>query len=900
MSTANYSPRISPLAEFVLLAEFDIDKGSSLSCQYPVPTGADPATLAEWMLPDGAHLRQEDCSYFILNRTTPGKIVPNESISLEQLQSHPLEVRIQAIAYTKPQKVWRLSYEHGETIVALRTGSHIVVIDPDLNERVWSVSYSSCEYWDELTVCFRKLNPPLVLRFRSADDRVYFMRFVHESAQVLPTHRVTQEDLPPLPTLEEPLLYVINMVSMKIISGARRSARVKAMAIASRHPWVHVFKPLLVLALDKYFISPSEKVISDLFSVLNGVDARSIPILTLPERKVLRTLLRNNIPHHGANFEQTAMLLKHYDPTDEPLELLDYIVDPAIIVNFNGHALPVKVPLASLPSEFGDFSFIKLLSIFGAPGLSNPQLPLKWRNELPYCWHPHLDCGALTHPLIVLIFALLTEKRVLFLGYGKPSSEVSSCVLACTAIASGGGLIPDAISRSFPYVGLASVDMLLKVPGYIAGVTNPVFEEQAAWWDVLCNLNTGKITISPRLISNENSSDVVKDRSFDSAQAVSEEDGMLVQEILVGLQKNIDEMHLRQLVYNFVERFIQVCTPPLDINISAGGKGTSVPGLTRTPQVMPSISGSIVAPVPRIPMQWRARAEAWQGTQSIKNLCQSRRYMARKTMFPQYDIKSTLTEMTSAPSLLPAAVTGVVSAATTTPNSATDRVVSNFCIMDYLVQEASDDELVEILSYLPTTDGSCLPFSIGLFHERPEVRAAAAHIIQRLFLQKIGEQYINPYVKLAVARLLQNTFSTDLETFGMHESAHTTAQSVSATFGEEGEMVYLDEDVIDEGGFDSEDSDPDLHGSESANDTHSSSMGLAMSLSSSSRRTSNGPHSNTLRDGNGGGEAEGWPAATRQPRGRRQRSTGGGGDGYDKYVGIDACIGHREWRIAAY
>ncbi|KAJ1332266.1 hypothetical protein BSLG_008572 [Batrachochytrium salamandrivorans] len=728
--------------------------------------------------------------------------------------------------------VWRLSYEHGETIVALRTGSHIVVIDPDLNERVWSVSYSSCEYWDELTVCFRKLNPPLVLRFRSADDRVYFMRFVHESAQVLPT-----SNLPPLPTLEEPLLYVINMVSMKIISGARRSARVKAMAIASRHPWVHVFKPLLVLALDKYFISPSEKVISDLFSVLNGVDARSIPILTLPERKVLRTLLRNNIPHHGANFEQTAMLLKHYDPTDEPLELLDYIVDPAIIVNFNGHALPVKVPLASLPSS---------LVIYHSNGAMSS-----------YCWHPHLDCGALTHPLIVLIFALLTEKRVLFLGYGKPSSEVSSCVLACTAIASGGGLIPDAISRSFPYVGLASVDMLLKVPGYIAGVTNPVFEEQAAWWDVLCNLNTGKITISPRLISNENSSDVVKDRSFDSAQAVSEEDGMLVQEILVGLQKNIDEMHLRQLVYNFVERFIQVCTPPLDINISAGGKGTSVPGLTRTPQVMPSISGSIVAPVPRIPMQWRARAEAWQGTQSIKNLCQSRRYMARKTMFPQYDIKSTLTEMTSAPSLLPAAVTGVVSAATTTPNSATDRVVSNFCIMDYWCKRLRMMSLWRFYPIYLQRTGHAYHFQLVYSMSDPKSVLQQHISYNASFYKKIGEQYINPYVKLAVARLLQNTFSTDLETFGMHESAHTTAQSVSATFGEEGEMVYLDEDVIDEGGFDSEDSDPDLHGSESANDTHSSSMGLAMSLSSSSRRTSNGPHSNTLRDGNGGGEAEG-------------------------------------------
>ena len=36
-------------------------------------------------------------------------------------------------------------------------------------------------------------------------------------------------------------------------------------------------------------------------------------------------------------------------------------------------------------------------------------------------------------------------------------------------------------------------------PGYIAGVTNPAFEEHPTWWDVLCNINTGKISISPYL-----------------------------------------------------------------------------------------------------------------------------------------------------------------------------------------------------------------------------------------------------------------------------------------------------------------------------------------------------------------------------------------------------------------
>ena len=37
--------------------------------------------------------------------------------------------------------------------------------------------------------------------------------------------------------------------------------------------------------------------------------------------------------------------------------------------------------------------------------------------------------------------------------------------------------------------------MLLR-PGYIAGVCNPKFADKPSWWDVLCNMETGKIIVS--------------------------------------------------------------------------------------------------------------------------------------------------------------------------------------------------------------------------------------------------------------------------------------------------------------------------------------------------------------------------------------------------------------------
>jgi hypothetical protein len=45
------------------------------------------------------------------------------------------------------------------------------------------------------------------------------------------------------------------------------------------------------------------------------------------------------------------------------------------------------------------------------------------------------------------------------------------------------------------------LDILEEFSGFVAGVTNPRFEELPGTWDVLCNLETGKITVSKELRS---------------------------------------------------------------------------------------------------------------------------------------------------------------------------------------------------------------------------------------------------------------------------------------------------------------------------------------------------------------------------------------------------------------
>ncbi len=66
-------PASSPLIDYLVLSEFDINAGSIVRCQYPssVPQ-VEPGTIASYMLPEGAHNRPSDTTYFALNR--PSKV----------------------------------------------------------------------------------------------------------------------------------------------------------------------------------------------------------------------------------------------------------------------------------------------------------------------------------------------------------------------------------------------------------------------------------------------------------------------------------------------------------------------------------------------------------------------------------------------------------------------------------------------------------------------------------------------------------------------------------------------------------------------------------------------------------------------------------------------------------
>ncbi|KAJ2696446.1 hypothetical protein FB645_006198 [Coemansia sp. IMI 203386] len=604
--------------EYILLAEFDIDRGAILKHQYPRPTGADDSHLAELMLPDGAHARESDWTVFFLNQKAP-----------------------------------------------------------DASGRV-------------------------------ADGG-------------------------------PPLLYVLNLVRTKHDKEVRRGAVVKAMAVCTRHRFIHIYQAILMLALENYYRAPTEATLGELYAAANRMDLSCMPRLSRHETTILRFSDDQNmfeerfaqleserrvvdaaardadhdaVVAEAAGDDGTARRGTQQGPSRGAARNKDRRFFDTEIV-YSGVKLPIRVPMTVYPEEIGDFSLIRLLTTFGGA------LPAAG-GRAP---HPHLESsGQYTHAVVVLMNALLTQKRVIFLGHGKPAGEVANYVLAAVALGSGGGgVLRGFANRAFPYTNLTNLDTLLSFPGYIAGVTNPAFEEHPEWWDLLCNINTGRITVSPALAPPPGApprpqADALR-RSLDSValartRSFSARDGRpdrwnnvdaeFVQDLMLAIDRHYGEVAIRAKVENYVRRFVALV--PLHEHDDDRGHGADHDS------------------APADLAFYHARIDGFIGTHAYHNAVADRRSLHAASCVHGIDIAR------------------MVYSLRTAANLDVNEVEAIFKRLDDHV--VSDEQVTELLAALPQSQGGLQPLAYGFYHPSPAIRLHTVRLFERIERNLAGARYV--------------------------------------------------------------------------------------------------------------------------------------------------------------
>ncbi|KAH8203391.1 hypothetical protein TruAng_002486 [Truncatella angustata] len=498
--------------EYILVASFDIDRGPIMEHQFPVAITGDEHMLAELMLPDQAHARNQDWTIFFLHKDSTQEEDEEEAKKKKARRARRKRRRDRAAGLVKHDGDDTADEED----------------DDDDND----------DEHDDL------------------DDE-------------------SSDDDEPEGGEGPPLVYVLNLVNTKHDKTAKRGAVVKAMAICTRHSFLHIYK------------SPVPETLSMLYDAVNSMDLSLMPKLSLLERSLL--LASDNKDLFVEKFAQMIEIRMAEDRRGSVTEPLDANRSPpklqeisragtkAYLAGSSGHALPrdthefeskvlykgipipVKVPTAVMPETVGDFSIIKLIQTFSEPHAKSPQ---------PFAVHPHLTTnGPNTHPIIVLANALLTQKRIIFLGHNMPSGDVAEAVLAACALASG-GILRGFTRHAFPYTDLTKIDDLLKVPGFIAGVTNPTFELHPEWWDVLCDIPSGRMKISSRTETAPITEGLVyfqqQHPSFAnlvSGSSISSDltgDVVFMNDILKGIAARLGERVIRAKLRDWIVKFCRI------------------------------------------------------------------------------------------------------------------------------------------------------------------------------------------------------------------------------------------------------------------------------------------------------------------------------------------------------
>ncbi|KAF1958528.1 spindle pole body interacting protein [Byssothecium circinans] len=703
--------------EYILVASFDIDRGSVMEHQYPSAISGDDTVLAELMLPDQAHVRSQDWTIFFLHKDTTSEDEEREA--------------------RRELRRKRRRRKDGE------------------------------EEGDDTTAGAEEDGT-------SEDD-----------------YTESEDDMDPE---GPPLVYVLNLVNTKQDNTVKRGAIVKAMAICTRHPFLHIYKPLLLLALEEYFRTPDLDTLATLYNALNAMDLSMLPKLSHLETFVLQAsdakdMFIEKFEHmiRQRKYEEAERLsLPSAASSSSDLKKQNYAVprdthEFESKVLYNSIPVPIKIPTAPSPETVGDFSLIKLIQTFSNPHTTQPQ---------PFALHPHLTTsGAYTHPIIVLVNALLTQKRIIFIGHNRPSGEVAEAVLAACALASG-GMLRGFVRHAFPYTDLTKVDDLLKVPGFIAGVTNPAFSYKPEWWDLLCDLPTGRMKISNKI----ESANITEGQSFFQSQGIPV--GMFQSgpdskagavdptgdtQFMESLNQSIANRHgenaIRAKWRSWVLKFTRIAAA---FEETVYGASALYIGSHETDQGAYGVSGhGFVWPDEASKLRELAanvhRVEGWRSTRSYFSFVQDlarqweRRPVRGIDLHHQHDKLRCLklTQEQSAAIYLALARCVEEAGTPTTSTSSLDLVSQSSQSQSQSLTIANDpdrtpgeqlqyDTVLQLLCVLPESNSGLFYLSLGLFHPRQDVRIAVVRLLERIMEHPAGRIHwgsLGRFAKLAFFRV---------------------------------------------------------------------------------------------------------------------------------------------------
>lgn len=342
-------------------------------------------------------------------------------------------------------------------------------------------------------------------------------------------------------TCEVEPYYLYTIVSSVKDSSFKRGSEIKSLSILTRLPFFKNFKPLLLICLDKYFGRSDIEILKKLYDAVN-VKNFNISNNYQNKTSIIKQLLITSIldlPINDKIYHDEVFRKKILGITEANEDLfIRKDLSFNSIINFNDMKIPIKIPLLNLPDNIGDYlnptdlNFKpNLINIMNAKLASN-----YYNNELTIY-------GLQTPPIIILINALLTGKKIIFMSYENSSGYIIDHVLLALKIITGGGILSGLLTNYniFPMIDVSKIDLLEQCSSYLAGTINPFFKNNDKLWDLLYDLDTNEFYLSSQI--NE------PDQNLVFKNSIISEDAKFLSNLQLSLFNYNDDLTTIQLIF---------------------------------------------------------------------------------------------------------------------------------------------------------------------------------------------------------------------------------------------------------------------------------------------------------------------------------------------------------------
>ena len=496
------------MIDYIVYGEFDINEGNVIKIEYPKKTGVSEMILSSYMIPEGAHNTMNDTFCFIINKKTDSDeiIIPGIKKAINNFNQSK-SIKYLNFAYSKiyneqidnkgfiVKEIYNLdsSINKWNSLKATTTLSKdqtiYIKVSLDEKEKIYKLviytlkSQNNQSDIDEIfnipihkDIQFQKLSTTFASVYTLNSQAIGF-EFLHESDLALLSSLFSDSKniKESYPRSEELIgnshftntseiinidndIYFLCSLETKLDKTQKRGAILKSVAVGTMKLInLNSFQSTCRFLLDQSFlihsmnISPNDKIekmkkaIEYTYNAFNALKYSFGVSLSRYERSVYSFI----------NSDVTFTL-----PTTPKKE--DIYISTSLSPN---NTISIDLSLSANEENIFNGSVIELISIF-------------------------------KEYTMTIYDAILNDMKILFIGESQTScNKLSKCVFATLSL-----IVSFAfgfIKRLHPYRNLYDLSFL-DLHNCIYAVTNPIFKSKTDSWDVLCEVETGKIAISER------------------------------------------------------------------------------------------------------------------------------------------------------------------------------------------------------------------------------------------------------------------------------------------------------------------------------------------------------------------------------------------------------------------